>query len=190
MSKATPCVLIIIENSFEDMELMYPRYRLQEAGYQVIVAGPRARQEYVGKHGQTCTTDASIFEVDESDLAGVICPGGWSPDRLRRHERVKSLVVQFHNSGKLVASICHGAWILISSRICNGVRMTGSPGLKDDLVNAGAIYEDSPVVIDRNVVTSRRPDDLPNFMKGVLQVLGQGTGQGVSYGMREVDVSR
>jgi len=190
MHKAAPSVLIMIENGFEDIELMYPRYRLQEAGYQVIIAGPRARQEYVGKHGQTCTTDTSIFELDENHLAGVICPGGWSPDRLRRHERVKNLIGQFHNSGKLVASICHGAWVLISARICHGRRMTGSSGLKDDLVNAGAIYEDSAVVIDRNIVTSRRPDDLPYFMKGVLQILGNRAAQFTDQGMQEAGASR
>lgn len=189
MPKLMPAVLIFVENGFEDMELMYPKYRLQEAGYQVIVAGPKSRQEYIGKHGHACTADASIFEVDEADFAGVICPGGWAADKLRRQERVKNLIAQFHQSGKLVASICHGGSVLISARICRGLRMTGSLGIKDDLINAGAIFEDAPLVVDRNVVTSRKPDDLPHFMKGVLPALAGGSGQIIERVAQEAGIT-
>jgi len=166
-----PALLIFIEDGYEDMELMYPKYRLEEAGYRVVVAGTKAHQQYLGKHGYPCTSDTSVFEVEESDFAGVICPGGWAPDKLRRSDKVKTLVKQFHGSRKLVAAICHGGWMPISAGVYAGVRVTGSLGIKDDLVNAGAIFEDSEVVVDRHFVSSRKPDDLPAFMSAVLKCL-------------------
>jgi deglycase len=164
-------VLILIENGYEDMELMYPKYRLQEAGYRVVVAGPKARQEYIGKHGYPCSSDASFFDVKENNFAGVICVGGWAPDKLRRESPVKNLVSEFSHSGKLVAAICHGGWVPISAGIYRGVRVTGSLGIKDDLINAGAVFEDAEVVVDRHFVSSRKPDDLPAFMREVLGLL-------------------
>jgi protease I len=168
---SSPAILVFIEDGYEDMELMYPKYRLEEAGYRVVVAGPKAGQQYIGKHGYPCTSDASISEVDEADFAGVVCPGGWAPDKLRRADKVKALVRQFHGSQKLVAAICHGGWIPISAGVYGGVHVTGSLGIKDDLINAGAVFEDSPVVTDRHFVSSRKPDDLPVFMAAVLKVL-------------------
>lgn len=170
-----PAVLIFIENGYEDMELMYPKYRLEEAGYRVVIAGPKARQEYVGKHGYPCASDASISDMNANDFIGVICPGGWAPDKLRRDSKVKNLVAEFSHSGKLVAAICHGGWIPISAGIYRGVRVTGSLGIKDDLVNAGALFEDAEVVVDRHFVSSRKPDDLPAFMREVLAVLKKST---------------
>ncbi|MBV9086556.1 MAG: type 1 glutamine amidotransferase [Acidobacteriaceae bacterium] len=167
----TPAVLIFIEDGFEDMEVMYPKYRLQEAGYTVVVAGPDANRLYAGKHGYPCVSDASIFEIQENDFCGLICPGGWAPDKLRRIAEVKSLTAQFSDAGKLVAAICHGGWVPISAGVYRCVRVTGSLGIKDDLVNAGAIFEDAPVVVDHNFVSSRKPDDLPVFMHAALEVL-------------------
>ena len=164
-------ILILMENGFEDMELMYPKYRLQEAGYQAVVAAPKAAQSYVGKHGYPCLSDAAIADMEEKDFAGIILPGGWAPDKLRRDAKVKGLVSAFDHSQKLVAAICHGGWMAISAGVYRGVRVTGSLGIKDDLENAGAIFENSPVVIDRHFVSSRNPDDLPAFMQGVLNVL-------------------
>jgi protease I len=168
-----PSVLIFIEDGYEDMELMYPKYRLEEAGYEAIVAGPKARQQYVGKHGYPCVSDASIDDIDESAFVGVVCPGGWAPDKLRRIEKVRSLVAQFNQARKLIAAICHGGWIPISAGVYRGVRVTGSLGIKDDLINAGAVFEDLPVVIDRHLVSSRKPDDLPAFMAAVLELLSR-----------------
>ncbi len=164
-------VLIFVEDGYEDMELMYPKYRLEEAGYRVVVAGLKARQHYTGKHGYPCTSETSVFETDESIFAGVVCPGGWAPDKLRRVDQVKDLVTKFHQSKKLIAAICHGGWIPISAGVYGGVHVTGSLGIRDDLTNAGAIFEDLPVVIDRHFVSSRKPDDLPVFMPAVLKVL-------------------
>lgn len=164
-------VLILIEDSYEDMELMYPKYRLQEAGYEVVVAGPEARHTYIGKHGYPCPSDAAISEMDVADFSGIVLVGGWAPDKLRRNAKVKSLIAEFDRSDKLIAAICHGGWMAISSGVYRGVKVTGSPGIKDDLVNAGAIYENAAVVVDRHFVSSRNPDDLPEFMRAVLQVL-------------------
>ena len=173
LNNGSPAVLIFIEDGYEDMELMYPKYRLEEAGFKAVVAGPNARQQYLGKHGYPQVSYTSIAGVDESELVGVICPGGWAPDKLRRIDKVKSLVAQFNQSRKLIAAICHGGWIPISAGVYGGVRVTGSLGIKDDLINAGAIFEDSPVVIDRHFVSSRKPDDLPVFMSAVLELLAR-----------------
>lgn len=171
MNEAIPTILMFLENGFEDMEVMYPKYRLQEAGYRVLIAGPKAGQQYLGKHGYPCTSEASFTNLEESDFCGVICPGGWAPDKLRREIKVKALVSEFSHSGKLVAAICHGGWIPISAGVYRGIRVTGSLGIKDDLINAGALFEDSAVVVDRHFVSSRKPDDLPMFLQGILEVL-------------------
>ena len=168
-----PALLILIEDGYEDMELMYPKYRLEEAGYRVVVAGPKGRQQYLGKHGYPCVSDTSVSDVEESSFVGVVCPGGWAPDKLRRIDKVKNLVAQFDQSRKLIAAICHGGWIPISAGVYGGVRVTGSLGIKDDLINAGAIFEDSPIVIDRHFVSSRKPDDLPLFMSAVVELLAR-----------------
>ena len=165
-------ILLFVDDIYEDLELWYPKLRLAEAGIQPVVAGPQAGKKYAGKHGYPCVSDAAIAEMKASDFAGVICPGGFMPDKLRRDAKVLEIVQQFHAAGKLVAAICHGGWIPISAKVYQGVRVTGSPGIKDDLVNAGAIWEDSPLVVDRHFVSSRKPDDLPDFMRGVLQVVG------------------
>ena len=165
-------ILTFVGDIYEDLELWYPKLRLIEAGAEVVVAGEKAGHKYEGKNGYPCVSDAPIAEMKSADFAGVVVPGGFMPDKLRRDPKVLSLVREFAAAGKLVAAICHGGWIPISAGVYRGVRVTGSPGIKDDLVNAGAIWEDSPVVIDRHFVSSRKPDDLPAFCRGVLQVLG------------------
>ena len=109
------------------------------------------------------------MEVD--DFHGVICAGGWMPDKLRRDPMVLDLVHGFHAQQKLIAAICHGGWIPISAKVYDGVRVTGSPGIKDDLVNAGAIWEDAAVVVDRHFVSSRKPDDLPDFCRAIIDMM-------------------
>lgn len=162
--------LMFVDDIYEDLELWYPKYRLIEAGAQVTVAGPEANQKYAGKHGYPCRSDAAIRDMQAGDFQGVVVPGGFMPDKLRRDPKVLELVRQFDQAGKLVAAVCHGGWIPISAGVYRGVRVTGSPGIKDDLVNAGAIWEDAPLVIDRHFVSSRKPDDLPDFCRGILQV--------------------
>ena len=166
-------VLMFVDDIYEDLELWYPKLRLIEAGGHVTVAGPKAGEKYAGKHGYPCVADAAIADMEEADFQGLVIPGGFMPDKLRRDAKVLQLVRDFAAHGKLVAAICHAGWIPISAGVYRGVRMTGSPGIKDDLVNAGAIWEETPVVIDRHFVSSRKPDDLPQFCQGILQVLKQ-----------------
>jgi deglycase len=170
-------ILTFVGDSYEDLELWYPKLRLIEAGAEVVVAGERSGHKYAGKNGYPCASDAAIAEQRAVDFDGVVVPGGFMPDKLRRNPDVLQLVRDFAATRKLVAAICHGGWIPISAGVYRGVRVTGSPGIKDDLVNAGAIWEDAPVVIDRHFVSSRKPDDLPDFCRGILQVVGQASGR-------------
>lgn len=164
-------LLSFVGDAYEDLELWYPKLRIEEAGGHVTVAGVVQGQTYAGKHGYPCNSDATIGDMEADDFHGVIIPGGWMPDALRRDQKVLSLVRSFAACGKLVAAICHGGWIPISAGVYHGVRVTGSPGIKDDLINAGAIWEDTPVVIDRHFVSSRKPADLPAFMTAIIEVL-------------------
>lgn len=165
-------ILCFVGDDYEDLELWYPKLRLEEAGAKVTVAGAEAGGLYKGKHGYPCPADAAVADMKAADFQGVICPGGWMPDKLRRDPKVLELVKQFDSEKKLVAAICHGGWIPISAGIYRGVRVTGSPGIKDDLINAGALWEDSEVVVDRHFVSSRKPADLPAFCREMLHVLG------------------
>lgn len=162
--------LIFVEKDYEDLELWYPKLRLLEEGAGVTVAGPRAGEVYIGKNGYPCRADAAIDLMEESDFDGLVIPGGWAPDRLRRDKKVLELTRAFQAHGKLVAHICHAGWVPISAGIVKGYRCTSTPALKDDLNNAGATWVDEPVVIDRNQVTSRRPDDLPAFCRAIIEV--------------------
>jgi protease I len=166
-------ILIFVGDIYEDLELWYPKLRLVEAGASVVVAGQEAGREYAGKNGYPCVADAAISQMRAADFDGVVVPGGFMPDKLRRDPQVLQLVRDFAASGKLVAAICHGGWIPISAGVYRGVRVTGSPGIKDDLVNAGAVWEDAAVAVDRHFVSSRKPDDLPDFCRGILGVFGK-----------------
>ena len=164
-------ILTFVGDSYEDLELWYPKLRLIEAGAEVVVAGQREATEYQGKNGYPCTSDEAIARMRASDFDGVVVPGGFMPDKLRRDPDVLQLIRDFDAAGKLIAAICHGGWIPISAGVYRGVRVTGSLGIKDDLVNAGAAWEDAAVVIDRHFVSSRKPEDLPDFCRGILSVL-------------------
>src|SRR4029079_14415089 len=129
-------ILTFVAGVYEDLELWYPKLRLIEAGAQVVVAGPDAGVTYAGKHSYPCTSDAKIADMRADDFHGLVVPGGFMPDKLRRDAHVLQLVRDFHAAGKLIAAICHGGWIPISAGVHRGVRVTGSPGIKDDLVNA------------------------------------------------------
>ena len=164
-------ILMFVGETYEDLELWYPKLRLVEAGAQVLVAGPDAKHVYRGKNGYPCESDVKISGVRTDDFDGLIVPGGFMPDKLRRDPETLDIVRQFDAAGKMIAAICHGGWIPISAGVYRNVRVTGSLGIKDDLVNAGAIWEDESVVIDRHFVSSRKPDDLPDFCRGILSVL-------------------
>ncbi len=165
--------LVFVADVYEDLELWYPKLRLQEAGAEVVVAGPEAGVKYTGKNGYPCVSDVAIADVAAADFDGVVVPGGFMPDKLRRDPKVLQLVRDFAQAGKPVAAICHGGWIPISAGVYRGVRVTGSAGIKDDLINAGALWEDAPVVVDRHFISSRKPDDLPEFCRAILQVMAE-----------------
>ncbi len=164
-------ILCFVGDDYEDLELWYPKLRLVEAGFDVVVAGQQKGHKYLGKHGYPCEANESVENLKAADFDGVVIPGGWMPDKLRRDRKVLEVVRQLSEAGKMVAAICHGGWIPISAGIYRGVRVTGSPGIKDDLVNAGAIWEDSPAVTDRHFVSSRKPDDLPDFCRAILSLI-------------------
>jgi protease I len=177
-------ILMFVGDNYEDLELWYPKLRLIEAGATVTVAGLEADKQYAGKNGYPCVSDAAIVEIQAKDFDGVVIPGGFMPDRLRREARVLELVREFTKGGKLVAAICHGGWIPISAGVYRGVRVTGSLGIKDDLLNAGAKWEDAAVVIDRHFVSSRKPDDLHDFCRGILTVLASAGGVDIAFAKR------
>jgi protease I len=171
MSGMSHSVLLLAGDDYEDLELHYPRLRLREAGYWPVVAGPAAGATYRGKHGYPCVTDRAIVDLDPAAFAGIVVPGGWMPDKLRRDVRVLELVRAIDRAGRVVASICHGGWICISAGVVRGRSYTGSLGIRDDLVNAGAMFKDTAVVVDGHHVSSRNPEDLPDFMAAVLATL-------------------
>ena len=164
-------ILLFVGDKYEDLELQVPKYRLLEAGAQVLVAGLETGVVYHGKHGYPQKSEAKIDDLDGSDFDGLVIPGGWMPDKLRRYESVKRIVRKFDRERKLIASICHGPWIDISAGIVAGATYTSTPGIRDDLSNAGATWVDEPVMVDGHHVSSRRPDDLPDFMRAVINVL-------------------
>ena len=164
-------VLVLVGPEYEDLEVWYPKLRLEEAGFAVRLAGIGER-EYRGKHGYPCVVDGSIADFRSEDLTGLVAPGGWAPDKLRRDPEVLRRVREVHEAGRMVATICHGPWILISAGIVRGRRMTSTPGIRDDLTNAGARWVDEPAVVDGNIVSARVPKDLPAFARAMLGVLG------------------
>ena len=167
----TQHILVLTGPDYEDLELWYPKLRLLEAGRTVTVAAPEAGATYHGKNGYPCISDACIHDINSQDYQGLILPGGWMPDKLRREPKALELVREFNESAKMIAAICHGGWIAISAGVYHGVKVTGSLGIKDDLINAGATWVDEPVVVDRHFISSRKPEDLPAFCKGIFQVL-------------------
>ena len=164
-------LLTFVGDVYEDLELWYPRLRMIEAGAEVVVAGEKPNHKYAGKNGYPCESTHDVATLKSADFDGVIVPGGFMPDKLRRNHHVQTLVSEIAAAKKLMAAICHGGWIPISAKVYGGVRVTGSPGIKDDCVNAGAIWEDAPVVVDRHFVSSRKPDDLPDFCRAIIDVL-------------------
>ncbi len=169
MTKHIAC---LVGPEYEDLEVWYPKLRLEEAGYTVSLVGA-GEPSYRGKHGYPAPVDLQIDALDVAGLHGIIAPGGWAPDKLRRIPAVLDAVRAVHDAGKMVASICHGPWILISAGIVRGRMMTGSLGIRDDLLNAGALWVDQPSVIDGNVVSARVPKDLPAFGVAMLEVLAR-----------------
>ncbi len=161
---------ILAGPDYEDLELHYPHIRLMEEGAEVKVLAPD-RKTVKGKRGLSVKPDLTAKESRAEDFDGLIIPGGWSPDRLRRHKEVLKLVKTAHRQGKILAAICHGAQVLISAKLLQGRHITCFAAIKDDVVNAGARYSDTPVVRDGNLITSRSPADLPYFCREIISAL-------------------
>ncbi|XP_041350190.1 putative cysteine protease YraA [Gigantopelta aegis] len=162
---------ILLDFNYEDLEVWYPLLRLREADYCVITIAAEKGKVYTGKHGYPCKADEAIENVKTEDLLGLIIPGGFCPDYLRRDKRMLDLVKGLYEAGRPVAAICHGPWVLSSAKILKGKRVTCFYAIKDDVVNAGAIFEDAAVVVDGNLITSRTPNDLPDFCKAIMAQL-------------------
>lgn len=163
-------IAILVEDLYQDQEVWYPYYRLIEAGAQVVFVGT-GKSEYKGKYGYPLAPHTSADRVSASAFDGVIVPGGYAPDLLRRYPAVIQFVKEAHQQGKVIGAICHAGWVLCSAGIVRGKTVTCFSAIKDDLVNAGARYVDREVVRDGNLVTSRKPDDLPAFMRAILDAL-------------------
>jgi protease I len=164
-------VLAFVDEEFEDLEMWYPVLRLRESGAEVHIVGPKAKSILHGKYGVPITVDYAFDEVKSEDYNGLYVPGGWAPDKLRRYPDVLRLTREFHEAVKPIAQICHAGWVLISAKIVTGYTMTSTPGIRDDLENAGATWVDKEVVVDRNIVSGRRPPDLPAFTKAFVDLL-------------------
>lgn len=164
-------VIILVEQMYNEFEFWYPYYRLKEAGAEVVVVGSGSAEEYTSKSGLPCRADTSADQISAADSDGIIIPGGYAPDHMRRYPSMVKLVKDLFQAGKVVAAICHAGWMLASSEIVKGRTVTSFFSIKDDLVHAGANWVDQEVVVDGKLITSRKPDDLPAFMKAVISAL-------------------
>jgi protease I len=164
-------IAVLVDTLYQEMEVWYPYFRLMEAGAQCVLVGAEAGKTYGSKLGYPAVAEKSYDGVTADEFDGVVVPGGYAPDHIRRHARANQLVHELDAQGKLVASICHGPWVLCSAGILKGRHATCFFAIKDDVINAGALYEDSEVVVDHNLVTSRKPEDLPAFCRAAIRVL-------------------
>ena len=162
-------VLLLVEQDFQDLEAMYPYYRLKEAGFSVHVAGSETK-EYHGKYGYPIKAE-SIEKFHAKDIDCVVIPGGWAPDFIRRNEKMLAIISEMNKQNKIIAAICHAGWVLASAKVCKGKTLTCFSAIKDDMINAGANYVDKEVVVDGNLITSRKPDDLPAFCREIINAL-------------------
>jgi protease I len=166
-------IVLLAENNYEDLELWVPYYRLKEEGAVVTIVGTGSSQTYHSKHGYPLEVNKEAKEIDISKYDGVVIPGGYAPDMMRRYPDMVRIVKEAHQKGKIIAAICHAGWMLVSAGILKGKKATGFFAIKDDLINAGANYVDEEVVRDGNLVTSRKPDDLPAFCREMINTLAK-----------------
>jgi len=164
-------IAILVDTMYQEMEAWYPYFRFHEAGAECKFVGAEANKTYHSKLGYPATTDLSYDAISADDFDGVVIPGGYAPDYIRRHSKALQFVRDMDAQGKLVASICHGGWVLCSADILKGRRATCFFAIKDDVIHAGADYEDAEVIVDQNLVTSRKPEDLPAFCRAAIKVL-------------------
>ena len=164
-------IAILVEQMYNEFEFWYPYYRLKEAGAEVVVVGSGTAEEYTAKSGIPCKVDTSADQISAADFDGIVIPGGYAPDHMRRHPAMVKLVKDLFEAEKVVAAICHAGWMLASAEIVKDRTVTSFFAIKDDLVHAGANWVDQEVVVDGKLITSRKPDDLPAFMRAVIAAL-------------------
>jgi protease I len=160
---------VLVEQQYQELEVWYPVYRLREAGCKVTLVGPEAGQTYPSKLGYPAKSDKAAREVRADDFDILIIPGGFAPDFIRRSEAMIQFASAMAEQGKIVGAICHGPWVLCSTQALKGRKATCFFAIRDDVINAGAQYMDYEVVRDGNIITSRKPDDLPAFMQAIFQ---------------------
>ncbi len=165
-------IAVLVENIYEDLEAWYPILRLREAGVKVTIVGPEKGVTYTSKHGYPVVSDMAAAKAKASMFDGVIVPGGYAPDKMRRNAHMVKLVKDIDAKGGLIASICHGPWLLCESDVLQGRHFTCVSAIKTDCINAGGVYSDHEVVVDKNLITSRTPPDLPAMMRECLKFLG------------------
>lgn len=166
-------VVILIENNYQDLEFWVPYYRLKEEGAEVTVVGSGSSRTYTSKYGYPVDVEKEAKDIDMSKYDGVVIPGGYAPDLMRRYPEMVRIVREADQKGKVISAICHAGWMLVSAGILKGKKATGFFAIKDDLVNAGARYVDEEVVRDGKLITSRKPDDLPAFCRETIEALAK-----------------
>src|SRR3989338_5766523 len=159
---------VLVEDQYQVLEVWYPYLRLREEGINTVFIGT-GKKEYKSKEGYPAVEELTIKAARPEDFDAVVIPGGYAPDILRRHAEINSFVSEMFKQGKIVAAICHAGWVLVSSGILKGKKVTGFSAIKDDLINAGAEYSDKDVVVDGNLITSRTPYDLPVFCREIVK---------------------
>ena len=174
MVKTSRKVAVLVEDLYQVLEVWYPILRLREEGIQVQSIGTGKKDTYGSKEGYPITVDLSIDQARVEEFDGVIIPGGYAPDILRRYEKVVHFVKRLYIDGRVVAAICHGGWVLVSAGVLKGHQATCFFAIKDDLIAAGARYVDQEVVVDNNLITSRKPEDLPRFTQEIIRMVKQG----------------
>jgi protease I len=166
-------IAVLIEDNYQVLEAWYPYFRMKEAGFQAIFVGTGSKSEYKSKEGYPAKEEASIKNISAKDFDGVIIPGGFAPDNLRRHEEINNFVKDLFESKKVVAAICHAGWVLVSAKVLKNKKATCVAAIKDDIINAGAEYVDKEVVVDENLITSRTPSDMPAFCREIINFLNK-----------------
>jgi protease I len=164
-------VAVLLDQYYDEREFLYPSIRLQEAGAKVIVAGTKANTEYKGKTGYPSKSQVAYSDLNADELDGIVIPGGYAPDHMRRSAECVQLVRRLHEQKKMIALICHAGWLPISAGILKGVTATSVWAIRDDMVNAGVIWKDAPIVIDGHIISARHADDVAEFMKAVVAYL-------------------
>jgi protease I len=164
-------IAIMVDEMYQVIEVWFPYYRLKEEGLEVDFVAAEAKKEYHSREGYPCVSDIAAGDAKAADYDCLIVPGGFAPDFMRRSAAVIKFANDMVNADRVIAAICHGGWLLCSTKAYKGKKATCFMAIKDDIKNAGAEYIDQQCVVDGNLITSRKPDDLPAFCQAILRKL-------------------